>query len=63
MLSSAARIIESVCDKEEDCRDNYPENLQSTGCFEQMETAIDNLNEAMERLDDAKECIELAIGR
>lgn len=62
MLTSVAHIIESVCDKEEDCMDNYPENLQSTDRFEQMETAVDSLNGALEKLDDAKECIELAIG-
>jgi hypothetical protein len=62
MLASITYIIESVCDKEEDCMDNYPENLQNTDRFEKMETAVDSLNEALEKLDDAKEFIELAIG-
>ena len=62
MLENVAAIVESVCDKEEDCMDNYPENLQSTERFENMEAAVDNLNDALEKLDDAKGHIESAIG-
>lgn len=62
MLSNAAVIIEAVCDKEQDCMDNYPENFQSTERFEQMESAVDNLNDALEKIDDIKEHIESAIG-
>ena len=62
MLANVATIVESVCDKEEDCMDNYPENLQSTERFENMEAAVDNLNDALEKLDDAKGHIESAIG-
>ena len=62
MLANVAAIVESVCDKEEDCMDNYPENLQSTERFENMEAAVDNLNDALEQLDDAKGHIESAIG-
>jgi len=61
MLSSAAVIVENVCDKEEDCLDNYPENLQSTERFGKIEDAVDNLNEALEKIDDAKGYIESAI--
>jgi len=62
MLANVAAIVESVCDKEEDCMDNYPENLQNTERFENMEAAVDNLNDALEKLDDAKGHIESAIG-
>ena len=62
MLANVAAIVESVCDKEEDCMDNYPENLQSTERFESVEAAVDNLNDALEKLDDAKGHIESAIG-
>lgn len=62
MLANVAAIVEAVCDKEEDCMDNYPENLQSTERFEHMEAAVDNLNDALEKLDDAKGNIEAAIG-
>ncbi len=62
MLSNAASIVETVCDKEQDCVDNYPENLQSTERFEHMEAAVDILNDALEKIDDAKGYIEVAIG-
>lgn len=62
MLSNAASIVETVCDKEQDCVDNYPENLQSTDRFEYMEAAVDSLNDALEKIDDAKGHIESAIG-
>lgn len=62
MLSSIVSIVETVCNKEEDCMENYPENLQGSDVFEHMETAVDNLNDALEKLNDAKGHIEAAIG-
>ena len=61
LLSSAAFVVEQVCDKEQDCVDNYPENLQSTERFEKMEDALDSLNDALEKIDDAKNCIWSAV--
>lgn len=61
LLSNAASIVETVCDNEQDCMDNYPENLQGTERFERMEGAVDSLSDALEKIDDAKEHIELAI--
>jgi len=61
-LSDVQTIVQSVCDEEEDCMDNYPENLQCTERFEQMESAVDSLNDALEEIDDAKGRIESAIG-
>lgn len=62
VLSGVSNIVNTICDKEQDCVDNYPENLQGTDKFEQMENAVDSLNDALEKIDDAKECISLAIG-
>lgn len=61
MLTSAASIIDAVCDKEEDCLGNYPENLQGTERFERMEDAVDSLNDALEKIEEAKECISIAM--
>ena len=60
-LTNAASIVDTVCDKEQDCLDNYPENLQGTDRFEQMEDAVDNLNDALEKIDEVKGHIEMAI--
>ena len=35
-LSNASNIVDGICDTEQDCVDNYPENLQSTEKFERM---------------------------
>lgn len=61
MLTSAANIVDLVYDKEQDCLDNYPENLQGTERYERMEDAVDNLNDALEKIDDAKSSIESAM--
>lgn len=61
MLSNAAVLVETVCDGEQDCMDNIPENLQNTERFEHMEAAVDSLNDALEKIDDAKEHIQSAI--
>lgn len=60
MLNSVTAIVESVCDSEQDCMDNYPENLQGTEKYERMEDAVDSLNDALEKIDDAKEHIRSA---
>lgn len=62
-LSDVQSIVEVVCDKEEDCLDNYPESLQGTERFERAETAVDNLNDALEKLEEAKEHIQTAISQ
>ena len=61
MMSSAASIIDAVCDKEQDCLDNYPENLQGTERFERMEDAVESLNDALEKIDEAKEFVSVAM--
>lgn len=62
MLSNVASQIESVCDSEQDALDNYPGNLQATERFEHMEDAVDSLNDALEKIEEAKEYIKSAIG-
>ena len=62
MLSNAASIVETVCDSEQDCMDNYTENLQGTEKFERMEDAVDSLSDALEKIDDAKGHIQSALG-
>ena len=61
LLSQAARIIERVAEQEEDCLDNFPENLQSTDRYEKMEKAIENLEAALEHIENAQDCISEAV--
>lgn len=60
-LRNASTIVDEVCNKEEDSLDNIPENLQTSERFEKMENAVDNLNEAIERIDEARELVEMAL--
>lgn len=61
-LSKAETIVDAVCGEEEDSMDNVPESLQCSERFELMEEAIDNLNDAIDSIGEAKMKIETAIG-
>lgn len=61
LLSSASHIVQRVCDKEENCVDNYPENLQGTERYETMEYAVDCLNDALDLFGDLRDKLNLAI--
>ena len=61
LLGRVIAIVESVCDKEQDAVDNYPENLQDTDRYEAMENAVENLNDAAEKLEEARGYIEAAV--
>lgn len=60
-LKRATEITESVCDEEEDCAANFPENLQGTERYEKMEAAIDSMNEAIDSISDATDLINSAL--
>lgn len=62
-LTDVESIVQSVCDQEEDAMDNCPENLQNGDRFDCMELAVDSLNDALEKLDEAKDCIQTAIAQ
>lgn len=61
MLDRTTLMVETVCNKEQDCVDNFPENLQCSERVEKMEYAIDNLNDAIEKIEDAKDLIRHVI--
>ena len=48
-------------EQEEDAIGNYPENLQNTDTFAEMEEAAENLSDASDALGEAVEYIEAAI--
>ena len=60
-LDRAVFIIEGVLDGEQDAMDNCPENLQGSERFEAMEAAVDALNDAVERIEEARESVSTAI--
>lgn len=60
LLDRAIIIINSACEAEQDCLDNMPENLQDSDRCIRMEEAIDNLESALEKIDEAKDCVTAA---
>ena len=61
LLSKAVSIVEFARDEEQDSFDNLPENLQSgergeamEEAIEELQTAIDSINDAMNHIDRAK---------
>lgn len=60
-ILEARKFVDIVCDQESDSVDNYPENLQSTDTYEKMESAVDQLNEALELLESAEDNIRSAM--
>lgn len=58
MVERALEIVENALNEEEDSRDNYPENLQSTSVYGKMEDACDFLTDTV---DDLNDMVELAV--
>ena len=54
LLDRASSIVNNALDQEQDCLDNMPENLQMSERYENMEAAVDCLEEAASHLDDAR---------
>lgn len=53
--------VEDLMGKEEEYRDNIPENLQGSVRYEATDSACDALQEAMEAFDEVISNIETAI--
>lgn len=61
ILDEANNIIDQVYDQEQNCLENFPENLQSTERYDAMEAAVDNLTEAIDKIGEAIEFVQIAI--
>ena len=62
LLSRASNIISDVLDEEQDCLDNMPENLQYSDRYENMEAAVDKLNDALSELASVEDSLSEARG-
>lgn len=59
-LSRASDIVSGVLDDEQDCLDNMPDNLQYSDKYERMEAAISKLEDGLNNIEAAEECLEEA---
>ena len=55
MVGGAIELVSGVLYDERDALDNIPENLSGSERYQMMETAIDNLENAIDYLRDASE--------
>jgi len=60
-LSLAADIIQDVKYEEEDSLRNLPENLENSERYENMEKAVDCLDDALSSIQEAESCVSEAI--
>ena len=56
-IREMAAVVERLSDQEQDCVLNYPENLQGTERFSNMEESLDDLYDAQQHLDEALELL------
>lgn len=60
LLGTAFGLVSTALEQEEDALDNMPENLQGSERYEDIEAAVDLLNDASECIDSAIEKINEA---
>ncbi len=59
MIDTTKNYLEIILEEEEECFDNIPENLQYSARGEDSQDAIDNMNEALEKLSDSIEYLNI----
>lgn len=58
LLTRALDLIDRAKDEESDCLSNYPENLQSSDAYYNMEDAVDYLSDASYGIQDVLRSVE-----
>ena len=61
IIETALDIVNSVKDEEEDAMYNYPENLQGTETYENMEVAVDTMEEVTSAIEDGVDSLNNAV--
>ena len=61
IIETALDIVKQVKDEEEDSMCNYPENLQGTEIYENMEVAVDTMEEVASVIEDAVDSLNNAV--
>lgn len=60
LLDKASDYISIVLEEEQECLDNIPENFEASDKYEKMEMAVDNLEYAIDGIEEMKEKIQEA---
>lgn len=61
LLRQVEQTVDSVKDEEQDSLNNMPENLESSDRYVAMEYAVSILEDAIESIQEAAECVNAAL--
>lgn len=61
LLTQANQIIDMACSQESDYLDNIPENMQSGDRYEKAETAVSELENALDCVSNAIDHVSVAM--
>ena len=54
-IDSIYNEVDSVLTEEQDCMDNFPENLQGSENYERMEETVDKLEDILETISSLRD--------
>ena len=58
LLSKVISIVSDIREEEENSCNNIPDNLENTEMYSRLEESVENLNSAVDLLEEAYEFIE-----
>lgn len=58
LLSKVISIVSDIREEEENSFNNIPDNLENTEMYSRLEESVENLNSAVDLLEEAYELIE-----
>lgn len=61
VLNVASQELDYLLDKEIECRESLPENLQGSGQWDDLDMCASYLEEASVKLDEVIHCIDSAV--
>lgn len=61
LINAAGDIIQNALYEEQDCLDNLPENLMESDRYSKMESTVDELEQAIDYIENIKNSVEEAL--
>lgn len=61
LINTAGDIIQNALYEEQDCLDNLPENLMESDRYSKMESTVDELEQAIDYIENIRSSVEEAL--
>lgn len=61
LINMAGDIIQNALYEEQDCLDNLPENLMESDRYSKMESTVDELEQAVDYIENIRNSVEEAL--